>query len=770
MSTFDGIVKEFPDIRIDYFRPSSEQSRPPLANFLSHVHTDHLTGLESCNSPFIYCSPATREILLRLEKYPHRMNFAKGILETRKQTYRHLKKLLKAIPLETPTMIELQPGVSIRVTLFDANHCVGAVMFLVEGDGKAVLYTGDIRSEPWWVNALTRHPLLIPYLSSGKQTPMKRLDTIYLDTTFAHKDDSYQHFPTKAEGLSELLFAVSKYPKDTLFYFDSWTFGYEDVWQALSAHLESQIHVDDYRFGLYTALANGTEPKAQEASKLLGYHCGNHHKEGCLTARPAQIHSCERGTGCDVWKKDFVRITPIISRYKGVDMAELGAGGGQGDLDQHHELEVGDTSLVGQLIAMCATKLQSQPQLHASVMEMLTTIINDRVESISLDASGLNDDPALAEEGDDDLANADELPLERLVPALAKAAAKSKQKQAQKGDPFAVRQRSSLSLARPDGLPKQIVGLSLALKPEIRRRLTDVQTFPYSRHSSYGELCDLLDAFKPKDIHPCTVDHSNWTPVHSMDFLFRHLYSGSVPTFSHDQKMLRVRGPSKPTFVSTSRPSTAGSTTSAKQDSPEMPRSRQGRSSNKGGAPPWIDHYSPPPPTPPRKRKSSSSLGAPSHDALEALQKEAAMFEAKATSFEVKSSSMTSGKRDALNQRVLSIVPEFWRNESADNPKRHRTIPQSPSYARLSPPPATKRGSIGSSGLSREPATDLADAIERRRRRTTRTESEQSSIEMTRTALRQDAFDAVLGSDGMLWSDIGLVTTSSGHQMKEEEL
>lgn len=97
MSTFDGIVKEFPDIRIDYFRSSNEQSRPPLALFLSHVHSDHLVGLESCKSPFIYCSPATRELLLRLEKYPHRMNFAKGILESRKQTYRHLKSLVRSV-------------------------------------------------------------------------------------------------------------------------------------------------------------------------------------------------------------------------------------------------------------------------------------------------------------------------------------------------------------------------------------------------------------------------------------------------------------------------------------------------------------------------------------------------------------------------------------------------------------------------------------------------------------------------------------------------
>ncbi len=33
-------------------------------------------------------------MLLRLEKYPCRINFARGILEARVQTYKHLKKVL----------------------------------------------------------------------------------------------------------------------------------------------------------------------------------------------------------------------------------------------------------------------------------------------------------------------------------------------------------------------------------------------------------------------------------------------------------------------------------------------------------------------------------------------------------------------------------------------------------------------------------------------------------------------------------------------------
>jgi hypothetical protein len=34
--------------------------------------------------------------------------------------------------------------------------------------------------------------------------------------------------------------------------------------------------------------------------------------------------------------------------------------------------------------------------------------------------------------------------------------------------------------------------------------------FPYSRHASYPELCDLVLAFKPRDVWPCTVSPPEW--------------------------------------------------------------------------------------------------------------------------------------------------------------------------------------------------------------------------------------------------------------------
>lgn len=67
MSTFDGVVREFPQIRgnsptlpfkkgsmghqltdllaVDFFRGVIDD--PPLASFLSHTHSDHLAGLDT---------------------------------------------------------------------------------------------------------------------------------------------------------------------------------------------------------------------------------------------------------------------------------------------------------------------------------------------------------------------------------------------------------------------------------------------------------------------------------------------------------------------------------------------------------------------------------------------------------------------------------------------------------------------------------------------------------------------------------------------------
>jgi hypothetical protein len=383
-------------------------------------------------------------------------------------------------------------------------------MFLIEGDGQAVLYTGDIRAETWWVNSLVQNPVLLPYTFG-----YHRLACIYLDTTFATKSQPYRNFPSKAEGLHELLEKVSEYPDDTIFYFHSWTFGYETVWVALSAFLRSRIHLDDYRARIYGSLSSldkkqlrevglnvQTDNKflresglgVREAPALCGFRNGNHIQPGCLTSRESvRIHSCERGMGCRVMDHDtnakIVHIIPIITRSNGTEIAELGAGGGKGDLDQKEELETGDPAELGKIMELCAKTIKEE-NLLSKVLALLQ-------QTLAAGEGRLDLDMHLQKASEN---SQDALSLQSLVSALSSNASENP--------------------IRVEGPHDKTI------------------RFPYSRHSSYSELCELVAAFKPKDVFPCTVDEESWTPEMSMRNLFSDFCSGV--TFRHDIEMMEV--------------------------------------------------------------------------------------------------------------------------------------------------------------------------------------------------------------------------------------
>ncbi|KAI1423171.1 artemis protein [Xylaria sp. FL1777] len=485
MSTFKGIVSEFPDIRIDFFR-RLPGFPPPLACFLSHVHSDHLAGLETFDGSFIYCSAATKEILLRLEKLSVRLNSARGILEDpRQQTYKHLEKKLKPLPLDTPINIELLPGRTVQVTLLDANHCVGAVMFLFEGFGKAVLYTGDIRCEPRFITAITQNPNMIEY-SSGWKT----LDRIYLDTSVL---DDYP-LQTKAEGLHELFEKLQKYPQDTIFHFQAWTYGYEEVWIALSKALNSKIHVDEYKMRVFESLV--TKPKdnrwaaqthlAKEAPALVGFTCGNSPHGGCLTRdENVRIHSCGKGMGCSVMDtKPVVWIRPIVTHLKdGRDVMEVGIGGGGEDLTQATVLTPEDILEILHLMSV-SDKLPAE--LYPSMHMVKQAWSSGRDISLTADIDGTTDDAVTT-----------------LVKSLFRKLEAIR-------NPIKERDEANTSKSLPS-----------------------VIHFPYARHSSLPELRDFTRAFKPRDITPCTFDADSWLQKEwSIGGLFSDCCSGD--TFEYD--------------------------------------------------------------------------------------------------------------------------------------------------------------------------------------------------------------------------------------------
>lgn len=135
--------------------------------FLSHFHSDHYAGLDrSFDGGTVVCSEATAALIVRELRVP--------------------PSRVRAVPLYRPSLIE-----GVRVTLLDANHCPGAAMLLfevptAEGGLRRHLHVGDFR----WTPRMAAFPALVERPAPPGDSPLaslpKRIDTLFLDTTFCH--------------------------------------------------------------------------------------------------------------------------------------------------------------------------------------------------------------------------------------------------------------------------------------------------------------------------------------------------------------------------------------------------------------------------------------------------------------------------------------------------------------------------------------------------------------------------------------------------------
>ncbi|KAI0035352.1 DRMBL-domain-containing protein [Vararia minispora EC-137] len=153
------------------------------AYFLTHAHSDHYTNLSSnWKAGPIYCSEGTANLIVHMLSVD--------------------RKWVHALPMNTPIIVPNTGGVT--VTLIEANHCPGSSLFLFEGKQTVnagdstfksafvgssrtfrYLHCGDFRASPQHV----LHPAL-----KGK-----RIDTVYLDTTYLNPRYT---FPSQSQTIS----------------------------------------------------------------------------------------------------------------------------------------------------------------------------------------------------------------------------------------------------------------------------------------------------------------------------------------------------------------------------------------------------------------------------------------------------------------------------------------------------------------------------------------------------------------------------------------
>ncbi|KAF7314231.1 DRMBL domain-containing protein [Mycena kentingensis (nom. inval.)] len=301
-SPFSSFIKPY-RIRVDEFSNNYDPELIPALHLLTHTHSDHVVGLQAKSfGQVVVCSVDAKEMLLRHEVYKERSLHDQQYRAEATRTYAHLKvdpmvfpdgtmdllgsrDLLKALPLNTPTEFELSDTEKVAITLLDANHCPGSVMFLVQGEHGAILHTGDFRAEPWFLDSLTHNPFLQPYLvvNEHKRGP-RTLDAIHIDTECVFND---QAVPTKRQATDGLIALMKLFPSDTQFFINSWTWGYEDILKAIHIAFGSQIHLDRYKRRIY---ANVSDP----ILKTLG----------AKEPSASRFHACERFDRCEYVSTD----------------------------------------------------------------------------------------------------------------------------------------------------------------------------------------------------------------------------------------------------------------------------------------------------------------------------------------------------------------------------------------------------------------------------------------------------------------------------------
>ena len=131
------------------------------------------------------------------------------------------KRYLHPLPMNVPTVVA-SGETPVTVTLLDANHCPGAIMFLFEVGRRQILHVGDFR---WHRESMLRMRQLRAFSNASP-----RLDEIFLDTTYCDKKYA---LPTQEEAIAaavevaqqEMTTSKEDIKHKTLFLFGSYTIG-----------------------------------------------------------------------------------------------------------------------------------------------------------------------------------------------------------------------------------------------------------------------------------------------------------------------------------------------------------------------------------------------------------------------------------------------------------------------------------------------------------------------------------------------------------------
>ena len=195
--------------------------------FLSHLHADHTVGLNSSWSRGpIYTSPLNAQL-------------ASKVIPNLGTT----QKLLVPLELNKAHLIPLgdsENDPKIRVTLIDANHVPGAVIFVFNGYFGNIVYTGDFRYTP----SMLEDPSLKQLIAR------EDVDKVFLDNTYFFSQCT---FGCRSEIIEKVISFIKQH-ESHYFYIGANRLGKEDAFVKIALDLNERICVDSDRLAIFQEL------------------------------------------------------------------------------------------------------------------------------------------------------------------------------------------------------------------------------------------------------------------------------------------------------------------------------------------------------------------------------------------------------------------------------------------------------------------------------------------------------------------------------------
>lgn len=262
-------IEDCPGLFVDAFRATFRaHTQDKESNFiLTHYHGDHYNGLPKENKyqgpALIHCTPVTAALLRNVHQVPPQFI----VQHEYGDTWKH----------------SISPDKEARVTFYNANHCPGAAIVLIElPDGTCHLHCGDMRFH----ENMKSYPLLQQAVKNRK------VGVVYLDTTYGHPKHELIPQEEAVDMIASYVETVlqEKEPNSTLVLLSCYSIGKEKVLWEVSKRTQQQVHVSERKYEMLKCIQSHQE---EESSQILT-RC-------TLDASKSDVHVIPMGMAGEIW-------------------------------------------------------------------------------------------------------------------------------------------------------------------------------------------------------------------------------------------------------------------------------------------------------------------------------------------------------------------------------------------------------------------------------------------------------------------------------------